>query len=159
MSIQNIIEEDVIQAQKEWRACVINIGEKFIKKEDYLSYAKTFLDTLYAFNLGDVLFKPTLASEKQFRLTKSSALSYFVGGDPNFTEDKGFALTCWEDIRFENQKILIEGRLALTMGNYFMIKDGIETKVEYSLIYKKDHEGNLRIILHDSHLPYIRDTF
>ena len=159
MSSQNITIEEVLMAQEEWRAGVINIGKKFIKEEDYLSYAETFLDSLYAFDIGDVLFKPTLASEIQFRLTKKGALSYFVGGNPDFSEDNGFALMSWEDIRFENQKIQIEGGIALTMGNYFMKKDGIETKVEYSLIYKKYPQGYIRIILHDSHLPYIPNTF
>ena len=54
--------------------------------------------------MGDVLFKPTLASETQFRFTKKAALSYFLGGDPDFTEDIGFALMHWQTIRFENKK-------------------------------------------------------
>ena len=108
---------------------------------------------------GDVLFKPTLASEIQFRLTKKAALSYFIANDKDFKEDKGFALMSWDDIRFENKKIHIEAGIAITMGNYFMKKDGVETKVEYSLVYKKDPQGNLRIILHDSHLPYVPNTF
>ncbi|MEC9210006.1 MAG: hypothetical protein VX762_06230, partial [Bacteroidota bacterium] len=118
-----------------------------------------FLDTLYAFSIGEVLFKPTLASETQFRLTKKAALSYFIGGDPDFTEDTGFALMNWQKIRFKNKRIHIEGNIAITMGNYFMTRDNVEQKVEYSIVYKKDNQGNLRIILHDSHLPYIRGTF
>ena len=47
----------------------------------------------------------------------------------------------------------------MAMGNYFITRDNVETKVEYSLVYKKDDQCNLRIILHDSHLPYVRGTF
>jgi len=159
MSLKNITEKEVLGAQEKWAIGVIDIGKKFLEKEDYLSCAEIFLDTLYAFSMGDVLFKPTLASETQFRLTKKAALSYFIGGDSDFTEDAGFALMNWQKIRFENKRICIEGNIAITMGNYFMIKDNIETKVEYSFVYKKDHQGNLRIILHDSHLPYIHGTF
>ena len=159
MSSQNITEKEVLEAQEEWAVGVINIGKKSQEKEDYLSCAEIFLDTFYAFSMGDVLFKPTLASEIQFRLTKKAALSYFIGGDPDFTEDTGFALMNWETIRFENKRIHIEGDIAISMGNYFMKRYNVETKVEYSLVYKKDNQGNLRIILHDSHLPYIRDTF
>ena len=159
MSLRNIIEKEVLEAQEKWAIGVIDIGKKFLEKEDYSSCAEIFLDTLYAFSMGDVLFKPTLASETQFRLTKKAALSYFIGGDPDFSEDTGFALMNWQTIRFENKRIRIEGNLAITIGNYFMTRDNIETKVEYSLVYKKDDEGNLRIILHDSHLPYSPGTF
>ena len=159
MSLKNITEKEVLGAQEKWAIGVIDIGKKFLEKEDYLSCAEIFLDTLYAFSMGDVLFKPTLASETQFRLTKKAALSYFIGGDSDFTEDTGFALMNWQNIRFENIRICIEGNIAITMGNYFMTRDNVEKKVEYSLVYKKDNQGNLRIILHDSHLPYIRDTF
>ena len=159
MSLQNITEKEVLEAQEKWAIGVIDIGKKFLEKADYSSCAEIFLDTLYAFSMGDVLFKPTLASETQFRLTKKAALSYFIGGNPDFTEDTGFALMNWQKIRFENKRIYIEGNIAITMGNYFMKKNNIETKVEYSFVYKKDNQGNLRIILHDSHLPYIHGTF
>lgn len=159
MQSQIITEKEVIEAQEKWAIGVIDIGKQFLEKKDYLSCAELFLDKLYAFSMGDVLFKPTLASEKQFRLNKEAALSYFVGGNTNFNEDNGFALNCWTDIRFENQGIKIEGNIAITMGNYFMIKGGVETKVEYSFVYRKDDQGNLRIILHDSHLPYMPGTF
>ena len=159
MQLTNITENEVLEVQKKWAIGVINISKKFLDKEDYFSCAEIFLDTFYAFDLGDVLFKPTLASETQFRLTKKAALSYFVGGDPDFTEDTGFALMNWQSIQFQNQRICFEGDIAITMGNYFMTKDNVKTKVEYSLVYKKDGKGNLRIILHDSHLPYISGTF
>ena len=159
MSLNSITEKEVLEAQKKWASGVIDIGKKFIEKEDYLFYAEIFLDTLYAFSMGDVLFKPTMASQTQFRLTKKDALSYFVGGDSDFAEDSGFALMNWQTIRFENKRIRIEGNLAVAMGNYFMTRDNVKTKVEYSLVYKKDDQGNLCIILHDSHLPYIPGTF
>jgi len=43
--------------------------------------------------MGAVLFKPTLPVNPQtFRATRAGALAYFVGGDPSFPKDKGFAL-------------------------------------------------------------------
>ena len=159
MSLQNITEKEVLEAQEKWASGVIDIGKKFLAKQDYVSCAEIFLDSTYAFRMGDVLFKPTLASETQFRLTKKAALSYFVAGDSDFKEDIGFALLNWKTIRFENKSIRIEGNIAMAMGNYFITRDNVETKVEYSLVYKKDVQGNLRIILHDSHLPYVRGAF
>lgn len=155
MSLNNITKQEVLDIQKEWARGVIDIGDKFIEQKDYKSCAEIFLDKLYAFSLGDVLFKPTLAFKKQFRLTMKGALSYFIAGDPDFTEDKGFALMNWKIIRFENEKIRIEGNVAMAMGNYFMTREDMETKIEYSFVYKKDNDGNMRIILHDSHLPYL----
>lgn len=155
MSLDSITEKEVLYIQEEWACGVIDIGKKFIQKEDYRSCAVNFLDNLYAFNMGDVLFKPTLVSKIQFRLTIAGALSYFIAGDVNFPEDTGFALMNWQKIRFENKKIRIEGNIAMAMGNYFMTKENIEKKIEYSFVYKRADDGNLRIILHDSHLPYI----
>ena len=137
-----------------WVKGVINIGKIHKDGGDYIKIAKDFLSDHYAFEETDVLFKPTLASKKQFRLTMKGALSYFIAGDPDFTEDKGFALMNWKIIRFENEKIRIEGNIAMAMGNYFMTREDIETKIEYSFVYKRDNDGNIRIILHDSHLPY-----
>ena len=38
-------------------------------------YVCIFIDNMYGYDLGDVMFKPTLASDIQFRLTKEAALS------------------------------------------------------------------------------------
>ena len=119
-----------------------------------MKLTENFLDELYYFNQGKVLFKPTKASHKQFRNKRNEFISYFIGHNKVSHEDKGFALSSWESIRFENISIIIEGNIALAMGNYFMIKNGLEKKVEYSFVYKRDERGDLSIILHDSHLPY-----
>lgn len=115
-----------------------------------------FVDDVYGFNLGVVLFKPTLASVKQFRTTKEGALSYFIGGNANYPEDHGFAINPWSAVRWENIGIKIVGNMAVAMGNYYFTPalGGEDVKVEYSFAYTKDDKGKLRIILHDSHLPY-----
>ena len=47
--------------------------------------------------------------------------------------------------------------MTIAMGNYYFTpaKGGDDVKVEYSFAYTKDKDGKLKIILHDSHLPYI----
>lgn len=155
----NITESEVLKVQEKWADFVINIGKKFIKGDEYKEYAEQFLDDLYAFSNGNVLFKPTLASKTQFRLNKNAALSYFIGNNHEFNEDDGFALVSWDSIRFDNIQILIFDKIALAMGNYYMVKDGVSNKIEYSFAYKKDDHSNLRIVLHDSHLPYKPGTF
>ena len=85
----NITELEVIKAQELWAQNVIEIGNLYIKKEDYKSRASVFVKQFYAFDIGDVLFKPTLASEKQFRCTYDDAYLISLGV---ISEDKGFAL-------------------------------------------------------------------
>tara|TARA_B100000768_G_C10947088_1_gene236083 strand:- start:353 stop:493 length:141 start_codon:yes stop_codon:yes gene_type:complete len=43
----------------------------------------------------------------------------------------------------------------MAMGNYYFTgPDGTETKVEFTFDYVMDDEGNLKINLHHSSLPY-----
>ena len=150
-----ITKEEVLNAQKKWSDGLLNIGKLYHESADYNQVAVNYLSELYGFHIGEVLFKPTLASVQQFRLTKEAALSYFIAGNSNFVEDSGFALLGWKAVRFENIGIKIEGNIAIAMGNYFFQKeDKSELKVEYTFVYKKDDSGKLYIILHDSHFPY-----
>ena len=150
-----ILEQEVIDIQKSWADAIVKIGNLYLKNKDYVTYTKETIKSLYAYDLGVVLFKPTMAAQKQFRTTKEGALSYFVGKNRYFPEDKGFAITPWVKIRWENVGIKIEGDIAMAMGNYFFTPlDGDEVKVEYTIVYKKDKDRALQIILHDSHLPY-----
>ena len=50
----------------------------------------------------------------------------------------------------------IIGNMAVAMGNYYftMVDGGEVVKVEYSFAYTKNSDGKLKIILHDSHVPY-----
>jgi hypothetical protein len=150
-----ITKEEVLSVQKQWSVGLLNIGRLHKEEGAYKQAAENYLAELYGFHIGEVLFKPTLASKHQFRLTKEAALSYFIGGNSDFTEDTGFALKGWTGVRFDNIGIKIEGNIAIAMGNYFFQQvDEKELKVEYTFIYKKDAVGKLHIILHDSHFPY-----
>ena len=150
-----ITKEEVLSEQKKWSDGLLNIGKLFSENADYKQFAANYLSELYGFHLGEVFFKPTLASIQQFRITKEAALSYFIGGNSNFDEDSGFALLGWKAVRFENIGIKIEVNIAIVMGNYFFQKeDESELKVEYTFVYKKDDSGKLCIILHDSHFPF-----
>ncbi|MBK9120766.1 MAG: hypothetical protein IPM18_14390 [Phycisphaerales bacterium] len=150
-----ITPQQVLAAQETWGRGVIAIGAAYLAGDDYARTAADHVDNLYAFEQGDVLFKPTKASTAQFRLTRDSALSYFVGGDQAYPEDKGFALHPWINVRFENAGMFIHGNYALAMGNYyFQQRDGTEIKVEYTFGYLQQADGTLRINLHHSSLPY-----
>jgi hypothetical protein len=151
-----ITEQDVLDAQKAWGEGVVRIGKIYAEKGDYKTAASNHIDELYGYNLGKVLFKPTLASQVEFRTDKEGALSYFVAGNPKYAEDHGFAIKPWSMVRWESTGIIIKGNMAIAMGIYYFTPasgDG-ELKVEYSFAYTRDEQGILRIIMHDSHLPY-----
>lgn len=150
-----ITEEEVIQAQQVWGDGIVAIGKAFMEKGDFVREAGRHIDTLYAYQMGAVLFKPTKAANVQFRLTRQGALSYFVGGDEAFPEDHGFAVHPWIRVRFENAAMFLHGEYAVAMGNYFFTQtDNTEVKVEYTFGYLKDEQGCLKINLHHSSLPY-----
>ncbi len=149
-----ITKEEILAFQKEWGNGIISMSNTFKNGGDYTSEAKEFISKLYAYESEGVLFKPTLAVDAQFRLDKVAALSYFVGGNSDFAEDGGFAINGWNSVRWENAGIKITTYCAICMGNYYFgMENEEDLKVEYSIVLKKI-DGTLKMILHDSHLPY-----
>ena len=145
---------DVENAQKEWGGGVVAIAAVHSSEGDFVERARLHVESLYAYDISPVLFKPTFAIEEQFRPTFEGAMSYFVAENGACPEDKGFAIKGWTKVRFENENIVINGATAMAMGNYFFINSkGEEVKVEYSFGYITDSEGKLRINLHHSSMP------
>ena len=134
---------------------IVNIGKA---KNDFTraqELTQEFLENQYDFKIGNVQFKPTKASSHQFRNDISAAMTYFIGKNKSFEEDSGFALTPWSEVKFENDSIQYHDNIASAMGNYFF-KDSSnnEIKVEYTFVYIKRGDGDIKIILHHSSLPY-----
>jgi hypothetical protein len=156
----NITLAEVEKAQKAWGQALIQISTDYKAGgyEKAKATAEAVLDAAYGYNLGPVLFKPTLTEVPQtFRPTRDGALAYFVGGDSNFPNDGGFALKGWTKYEFENSAIHITGDLALTMGKVRITNaDGQVTEVDKTWGFKRDDAGNLRIVLHHSSLPYTK---
>jgi hypothetical protein len=153
---KKILTKRAIRAfQQSWADGVLSIGRAYRENRDYRSLAAAFIKKHYGYGEGLVLFKPTLASVEQFRETFDKALSYFIGGNPECPEDKGFALSPWTKIRFENAGIIIIGNHAVAMGNYYFTDpDGKEEKVEYTFGYFIGPDGEIRMNLHHSSIPY-----
>ena len=150
---QSITEADVVAAQTEWGEGIVAIASTHSAGGDFEARARAHIDTLYAYGDTDVLFKPTLASVDQFRETFDEALSYFVGTEGS--EDSGFAIKGWTNVRWENNGIYTNEKSAMAMGNYYFTgPDGNETKVEYSFGYVRDSDGALKINVHHSSLPF-----
>jgi len=151
-----ITEQEVVNAQKAWGDGIVEIGRVYSDDGDYVQAASDHINRFYGYDLSLVLFKPTLAAEEQFRISFDGALSYFVGGNSFYSEDGGFALRPWTAVRWQNSGIVNNScNMAVAMGNYiFTATDGSDTKVEYTLGYVRDENGDLRIVVHHSALPY-----
>ncbi len=154
----SISEAEVLDAQKGWCSALVAISKANMDKGQAAAKALAgdIIDAAYGYQMGPVLFKPTLAAAPQtFRTTREGALAYFVGGDPNFAADTGFALKNWTACRAENAALHLNGDVATSMGNVIVTdKDGKVTTVDKTWSFKKADDGKLRIVVHHSSLPF-----
>lgn len=154
----NITDAELTKARQIWGEALVAISKAFEDQgiDAARQVANGALDAAYGYNLGPVLFKPTLASgEKTFRTTREGALAYFVGHDDAYPTDGGFGIKGWRKVETETAASFIDGDVAMWMGWVtFTDKDGQVTKVDKSWGYKKDADGALRIVQHHSSLPY-----
>ena len=149
--------QEIEKAQEKWGNGIVKIGELKDLIKECRMFTLDFISKMYDYDDGIVQFKPTKASDTQFRGDVKAALSYFIGSDSDFNEDNGFALNPWIKVEFENNSINIIDNIAIAMGNYFFTNNqGDKTKVEYSFVYKKIDGGDLKIILHHSSLPFVK---
>jgi hypothetical protein len=153
-----ITEQDLTAARKTWGDALVAISVAYDTNgiAAATAAANGALDGAYGYNLGPVLFKPTLSSGNQvFRTTREGALSYFVANNPAYPRDHGFALKHWRSVESTTAATFIRGDVAMWMGNVRMTdKDGKVTVVDKSWGYRKDASGVMRIVLHHSSLPY-----
>ena len=151
--------EDVNAAQQAWCDSLVKIAKTHAAGGDYKTVAVGVLSNQYNYDYGPVLFKPTLTfGDQTFRLDKEGAAAYFIGGNPKFPDDDGFALKPWVSCRYtnagDNQGVVIDGDFAFTMGNVFLTDSkGGETMVDKFFAFKRGKDGRLRIVVHKSALP------
>ena len=155
---RNITESDVLAAQQGWCDGLVAIATTYSESghADAKALAEEIIDAAYGYQLGGVLFRPTLAKAPQtFRLTRAGAISYFVGGDPDFPQDSGFASKGWTHCEFANAGIFLAGDSATSMGKvHFTHQDGSITTVDKTVKFFKDGSGITRIVAHHSSLEY-----
>lgn len=149
---------EVEAAQQAWGNALVAISTEYDKKGFAAAkkLAETVLDTAYGYNMGPVLFKPTLTIAPQtFRTSRDGALAYFVGGNPEYKNDPGFARNGWRSYKVQNAGVVITGNSAISMGNVMLTNSkGQVTTVDKTWGWVRDGEGKLRIVLHHSSLPY-----
>ena len=153
-----VTESEMARARQSWGDALIAISLAFENGgiESATVAAERALETLYAYELGPVLFKPTMAGGAQtFRTTRDGALAYFVGHSDEYPNDHGFGLRGWRQVESETAATFVQEGVGMWMGSVtFTDSSGSVTVVDKSWGYKKDADGVVRIILHHSSLPY-----
>lgn len=151
-----ITQADVEGAQRAWCSALVEIGKVGATGGDASAVADKVLSTAYDYDQGTVLFKPTLTHGAQtFRLDKQGALAYFVGGDPEYSNDSGFALKQWTTCEAKVVGVVARGDMAVAMGDVHLTDvKGQKVMVDKTFGYVRAADGSLRIVLHHSSLPF-----
>lgn len=149
-------EQMVFDSLQRWCDNVVLIGKIYSEGENFSEVAEKILSDFYDYDNGKVLFKPTLTfGEKTFRNTKEGALAYFIGGNKNFPDDKGFKLKPWVKVWFSDVDFILHENLAMVQCNvHFTAADNSNIFVNKSFVFKICDDNKIRIILHHSSLPY-----
>ncbi|MEM6848154.1 MAG: phosphoribosyl-AMP cyclohydrolase [Pseudomonadota bacterium] len=154
----SITEAEIERARTAWGEALIVISKAFdtVGIDAARTAAGNMLDAAYGYNLGPVLFKPTLASGAQtFRPTRDGALSYYVGHCDAYPLDIGFGTRGWRTVASDTAGHVLGGEVALWMGHVTITdRGGTIMKVDKTFGYKKDADGIVRIVLHHSSLPH-----
>ena len=156
-----ISKEEVANAIEDWAKGLFEIGAEF-QANGYAKarvVAEKFIIDTYNYQQDEgTAFKPTVADQSDsWRNTFDEALSYFVGGDPDYPTDKGFALAGWKFME-KKAEAEIPSCDTYTWCGKVTLKDnnGNTAVVDKTWVFKKDGNGKVRITLHHSSLPYTR---
>jgi len=156
MTNKQFTKEMVINTLQLWCDNIVTAGKVHSQQGDVKSLAEKVLTDNYDYDNGKVLFKPTLAFGTQtFRPTKEGALTYFVGMNDSFPNDHGFLLKPWIKVWFTDEDFILSEYLAIVQCNiHFIAADNSQIYVNKSFVFKICDDGRIRIILHQSSLPY-----
>ena len=153
-----INEIELAEARAAWGDGLVAISRAYDDGgiEMARAVAGDILESLYGFEFGPVLFKPTLSGgAKTFRTDRAGTLSYFIGHNPDFPQDTGFGLKSWREVSSQTSSVFVEGEVAMWMGWVtFTDRNGDTVKVDKSFGYRRAADGRLKLVLHHSSLPY-----
>ena len=153
-----INETELAEARAAWGDGLVAISRAYDDGgiERARAVAGDILESLYGFEFGPVLFKPTLSGgAKTFRTDRTGTLSYFIGHNPDFPQDTGFGLKSWREVSSQTSSVFVEGDVAMWMGWVtFTDRNGDTVKVDKSFGYRRAADGRLKLVLHHSSLPY-----
>lgn len=140
--------QEIAAAQELWSSGLMEIAAVAGSGGDCLAKAGEFVDRLYAFKNGPVLFKTFTPATNMvnFANNRDQVMKYF--GNPVVV-----ALT---GIRFENMCSITRGEHIFVRGNYhFTTAMGTEADGEYVFGYERNPTGGLSIFLQHSSTPFL----
>ncbi|GMH60850.1 hypothetical protein TrRE_jg2112 [Triparma retinervis] len=154
----------ILSHQSRWSKAITDISAAYLSNGDFVSKASKAQSDLYAYEQGDVIFKPTKSTVPPFRPTPTAALSYFVGAvnvPEGHSEDMGFAINSgsgWSSVTFHNSSTTLLNGLGFACGVYDFVcaSSGDSVRVEYTKGYRRGDDGQVRLFLHHSSVPYGR---
>ena len=78
-----------------------------------------------------------------------------MGGSSDYPNDNGFKLKPWVKVWYSKEDFILNGELAIVQCNvHFIGADDSHIFVNKSFVFKQCDDGKIRIILHQSSLPY-----
>ena len=160
MAKNQFTEIMVVDTLQQWCDNVVYIGKVYTEGGDLTDAANQVLSNNYDYDQGKVLFKPTLAFGKDtFRPTKEGAMAYFIGGNSHYPDDKGFKLKPWLRVWYNKLDFILYDDIAILQCNvHFIGADDSHIFVNKSFVFKSCDDGKIRIVLHQSSLPYSPPT-
>ncbi|MCL1950397.1 MAG: hypothetical protein FWF59_11760, partial [Turicibacter sp.] len=161
-TVAPITVAEIQQFQTDWGNGLVAISTAFADGEDYVTVAAGVLEDLYGhdYNDGVVLFNPTITQEVVFRHDWEGAASYFIGTSSPaavMSEDgQGFATMPWVEVNFLNDwQYIVNADTAIGMGTVEITNaEGDITTVEKTMGWLRGTDGNIRLNLHHSAVPF-----
>ena len=152
-----VTETELAEARAAWGDGLIAISTAYDETgiEGVRAIAGDILDALYGFELGPILFKPTLSGgEQTFRTDRTGTLSYFIGHDPAYPQDTGFGLKSWRRVSSETSSVFTHSDVAMWMGWVTFTRRMAPGQGRQELRLQAAADGSLKLVLHHSSLPY-----
>ncbi|MBT8190887.1 MAG: phosphoribosyl-AMP cyclohydrolase [Bacteroidia bacterium] len=151
-----ITEAEISTFQKSFGMSIVAISNAYKNNGDYKYIAQNHVEKYYGFDDGKVLFKASNSNDLPFRSTYEGALSYYIGNNPSYPDDNGFALADWVNVNWKNAGIINDEKIAIAIGqSVYKDANGDEYIKNYTMCFKKDMNDRLMLIAHKSSSPCI----
>lgn len=150
----SISESEITAFQQSFGVSLNSISNAIANKGDVEVAAKNHIEKYYGFDDGKVIFKADRSDESPFRNTYEGVLSYLIGNNVAYPDDKGAVLPDWRKVNWKNAGIINDGDVAIAMGQSVFVNEGREVqKQNYTMAFKKNKNGKLKLIAHKTSMP------
>ncbi len=153
LPIRLISETEINSFQKSYGDSFNSLANAIEDESYYELKARDHIDQFYNFDDGRVMFKIGHESEQPFRYTADGLLSYLIGKNKDFPNDKGIAKEYWRKIEWNNLGITIEGEIAIVIGKVSMENNEITSHQNYTMVLKRNRDGIIKLIAHKITFP------